>query len=527
MKMSVATNQSPQFGKWRSLFWPIYAWELKKVIPFMMMFFFINFNYTILRDLKDAIVVTGKNSGAESIVFLKFWGVMPAAFLFMVFYSKLSNILSKPRLFYTMLSIFIAFFTLYICVLYPNRCLLHPTDFGDYLRGLLPKGFHGLIAMFVNWTFSLFYIFSELWGSVALSLLFWGFANDTTKPSEAKRFYNVLGIGANLAMLVSGPLIIYFSKVEKNLLPGIDPWAASLNVLMGLFLVAAFLIMGIYWWMNKNVLTDTRFYNPAEQAKAKKEKPKMALIESFKFLGRSKYMCLLAGLVCAYGLAMNLVEVTWKGQLKILFGDNTNAYSAYMGHFSILTGSVTLLMMIFVSGPAVRRLGWTKTALITPIVILVTGVAFFSFIIFRDSLATVIALLGTTPVLLAAWIGRAQNIMSKATKYALFDPTKEMVYIPLDQESKVKGKAAIDVVGARLGKSGGSLVNQGLIITFGSIAAITPYVAGLIFLVIFAWIGCAKALGKLYAVRVKEREMADVASDAKAKEGSSSNSTCC
>ncbi len=120
--------------------------------------------------------------------------------------------------------------------------------------------------------------------------------------------------------------------------------------------------------------------------------------------------------------------------------------------------------------------------------------------------------------MLAVIFGTAQNIMSKSAKYSLFDPTKEMAYIPLDQESKVKGKAAIDVVGARFGKSGGSLVQQGLIVACGSLAAITPYIAVILFGIIFAWIFASKSLGRQFAQLNAEKEEAKKAEAVAAKQ---------
>src|SRR6185312_16456950 len=104
----MAETVKREFGKWRSFFWPVHNFELKKLLPMFFLFFFINFNYTILRDTKDALIVTAPGSGAEAIPFLKVWGVLPVAILFMLVYAKLSNVLSKKALFYATLAPFIA-----------------------------------------------------------------------------------------------------------------------------------------------------------------------------------------------------------------------------------------------------------------------------------------------------------------------------------------------------------------------------------------------------------------------------------
>jgi ATP:ADP antiporter, AAA family len=126
--------------------------------------------------------------------------------------------------------------------------------------------------------------------------------------------------------------------------------------------------------------------------------------------------------------------------------------------------------------------------------------------------------MGTTPLFITVIVGAAQNIFSKSCKYAFFDPTKEMAYIPLDQESKVKGKAAIDVVGARFGKSGGSLIQQGLLLLplGGTIASVAPFVAVILFFIIGIWIVSARSLNKLFVERTEKAE-APVVAPAKAK----------
>ena len=80
---------------------------------------------------------------------------------------------------------------------------------------------------------------------------------------------------------------------------------------------------------------------------------------------------------------------------------------------------------------------WGVAATITPTMLLVTRVAFFGLILCSEPLTPLLGKFGVTPILEAVYIGALQNIFSKSAKYSLFDPCKEMAYIPLDEDTKV------------------------------------------------------------------------------------------
>ena len=150
---------------------------LKKIVPLGLMLFCILFNYTILRDTKDVLVVTAKGSSAEIVPFLKTWVNLPMAIGFMLLYTKLSNVLSKKALFYTVIVPFIAYFGAFGFIMYPLSNLIHPEALADKLLATLGPRFMGPLAIMRIWSFCLFYVMAELWGSVVVSVLFWGFAN--------------------------------------------------------------------------------------------------------------------------------------------------------------------------------------------------------------------------------------------------------------------------------------------------------------------------------------------------------------
>ncbi|KAL7551046.1 hypothetical protein ACHAWF_014284, partial [Thalassiosira exigua] len=227
--------------------------ERKKLIPLAAMFFFILFDYTILRDTKDVLMITAKNSGAEVIPFIKTYVNLPAAIGFAALYSKLCDKLDQKDVFYACTIPFLVFFLAFAYVVYPNVHVLHPHAFVDVLAGKLPPGFGAPLAIVRNWSFALFYVMAEMWGSVVASLLFWSFANEVTTVEEAKKYYPLFGLGANVALIFSGQYVRFVSGMRANLPPGVDPWGASLKYLMGAVVASGGCLVGLFSYMQRKV----------------------------------------------------------------------------------------------------------------------------------------------------------------------------------------------------------------------------------------------------------------------------------
>ncbi|MDR0555704.1 MAG: NTP/NDP exchange transporter [Holosporaceae bacterium] len=466
--------ESEEFKGWKALVWPIHFFEVAKFLPMALMMMCILFNYSILRATKDSLVVT--TMGAEAIPTLKLWFVLPGAVLFMLIYSKLSNKFSKNTVFYIITTFFMAYFLTFAILLYPCNNILTFS-----FSGIESKFLKNLLIPIEGWVVSSLYVMSELWGSIMVSLMFWRFANDVTSLKQSKRFYSMFGFVANGALVVSGTIL----NTVKDI-----------YLITGCVVVSCIIIMFLYYWLNNHVLTDPRHFNPDEIKKPKK-KVKLSLGESIKYIFSSKYLGFIALLIICYGVSINLVEVMWKGQAKLLYPTDA-AFRGFMGQLQVWTGLATIGFMI-IGTNILRRCSWFTSAMATPMMILVTGIIFFGCIVFKDHLEQLVFTAGTNILVVVTSVGLLQNVLSKSVKYSLFDSTKEMSYIPLDEELKSKGKAAVDVIGGRAGKSGGALIQFLLLncIFVGSTLVEMAPIISLIFMLFLAlWFFAVSSLNR-------------------------------
>ncbi len=498
------TDFKDNFSGWRGILWPIHRVELKKFLPMSFLLLFIGLNYTILKALKDTLIINMPGGGAECISFLKFYGVTPSAILSTIIIFKLMDILGAEKLFHVVLIAFLSFFGFFAFFIYPNKELFQMNLQSIAVWQAAFPNLHWVIPLIGNWSFSLFYIVTELWGAVVVSLVFWQFANSITNVPQAKRFYSLFGLIGNSGLLFGGVLIVWAAMYAKSHLSLTDSFEMNLQILITFVIASGIITLFIHRWISAHVAHDPNLCNQNSTSGLKKTK--LSLTESVKQVFTNRYLFLIAILVVCYGLSINLIEGIWKAEIKIAFPDMNN-YNEFMGKFSVVFGIMAMVMTIL-GANIIRRVQWRTAALITPLVTIFTAAIFFTFILYNISNDPYTPILGTTMVMVAVIVGLFQNSFSKSVKYSLFDVTRNIAYIPLSADLRLKGQAAVEIVGGRAGKSGSAILQSTLLAMVSgnvSLLSLTYILGPLVVLTCFVWVVATYLLNKEFTHLVHEQ----------------------
>ncbi len=503
-------NQTKEFNKFQEIFFPIHKYELKKFLPMSILMFCMLFIYNLVRNLKDWFIQYNSNlwvsarpeESANLISALKFWYVLPCAFLMVIIFTVLVDKFGHDNSFYIVVSGFMMFYFIYGYFIYPNldRLLMSPEQI-TRLMEMSPPFFRSLIVCVANWPLTLFYIISELWGTMAISSLFWQFANRITMAHEVKRFFALFSLFSNLGTIIAGSTILNYANALD-----VDHVRILMTVISMVFVTALFL----YTYINKSVLKDSRFYDPSKIVK-KKKKGKVSPLEGIKILLKNRYLLLIASLVICYGIAINFFEVIMKATMKETFSGEQ--YARMQGILTVFTGVFSTVITLM-SSYILRKFSWKISALVTPFLLLTLGGTFLLLLIYKQFVSATI--FGYSAVWIATWFGILNNAFVKSVKYSLFDTTKSMAYLPLSEDEKTKGQAAVEIIGARAGKAGAAFVQQimlsfprTLVTVTGSVAGIlayTPSIIGIFFSTVVIWIFSVLKLSSRYERKMSSGE---------------------
>lgn len=433
------------------------------------------FNNAILRVLKDALLFSD-NSSIEIVHFIKSFLVLPISMIFVYFYTKASMLVKQSKIIYIIMISFCVFFLLY-AVLYPFRARLSPA--AGMIQELIVRfeHFKWFLVLYGSWFNALFYIVSELWSAVGLNLIFWQFANSINTIKEAKGYYVYFGIFGSLGMMFGGGVISYlfFSDFDYKV-----------SLMSSLVAISIVCIILLYKFVFDYVLNESYEFHV-------EQKEKFRFADILNIFVRSRYLRYMMILVFCYHMTSNLIEITWKSTLKTFVG-SAEQYASYMGIIYVIYGVLSMLLFGF-PAQLMKRASWITIAILIPTILSILSAVFY-VTLFRISLDFFLPLDLKSIVI----VGSVYYVCNRFLKYGLFDPVKEIAYIPLQKEERLKGKAMIDVFGCKLSKASSGYI-QVILLTImpnGNQISMSYYTVYIVVLCMLVWILSARNLSYEY-----------------------------
>lgn len=445
------------------------------------MFFIIAYVYSIMRNAKDAFVLDKQEQASmtflkNAITFISIFSVMLLQYLFTK--TRISNILM------TMTIIYGIYFIVFAWILNPLHEIIEPSKFlsiDAFGEGKLEyrklKILYALSLIFNFWVTSLFYIASELWGNIVLSLLFLSFSNDVLTFKQSLRFIPLFFIASNIGLFLSGITMLALGKVIDHAPYIINQYA--LPTVFTFIGIITFSCAYIHYKLEKDILSKPIFV--VEGVQTKRTKAKVGMIEGLKHCFQSKLLMQMCFIVLSYNITVNIIDSLFKKAMKVKsIADNRATDSFTMiseAQNQMITASCVIVILCTPFSRLVQSIGWLFAGGVSPLFASITSLIVLSLAIYNTSVEktitfnlfqTIFSGFSNNYLTIEFHVGRFSSAGFKVMKYAFFDVAKEALSMRINKDKRATYKAVYDGVVGKLGKGMNSLISLGLFTLFNT-----------------------------------------------------------
>ena len=197
--------------------------------------------------------------------------------------------------------------------------------------------------------------------------------------------------------------------------------------------------------------------------------------------------------IISFSVLCNIYENSVRNIILNHYGSEQEIFK-FWGSFFFGKGLLVISANI-VSKALLKRVGWFYVAITTPIISIVS----IHIILSISSFQLDQSIIHETQSIL--WLLAILLQLNFAVKYAFFDPTKEMAYIPLTHEQRTYGKTVADGMGSRIGNVSSGIIQSTAIIIASSndFTQIAPILLGICSLVSLGWVWAMSGLSQTYS----------------------------
>lgn len=399
---------------------PVRKGEGMKAFLMFLYFFLTIASYYIIKPVRDSLFLT--RFGAENLPYVWLATIFVLSGIVSV-YVRFAGKLKKNVL----LSSTVLFFICNLAVFW-------------WLAG---TGWHWLAAVFYVWV-SIF--------SIMVVTQFWLFTNDIFNPREAKRLFGFVGSGGILGGFTGGLI-----TSRAVMLVG------TRNLLLVAAAILLFCVGLINYIWHREMKGRTEESSPAPR-KENAERTGQETRRILKIIRTTKYLLILAGLVCLAKMVSTLIEYQFKTIVQAQI-QGLDMRTAFFGRFFALLNAASFTMQFFFTSRILRKFGVSAALFLLPFGLMIGGLA----LLFN-------------PVL---WIAAFTMMYDGSLNYSLNQSTKEVLYLPIARELRYKVKPFIDMLAYRTAKAASSII----ILLFTAVLHLDMvYIGGVTIGLIAAWL---------------------------------------